>query len=177
MKKLCLAAILTLIIFTLKLWIVVRSLSILLIWWLKMGRNTVLEVKPHWIIVCSESLNIISLKFYLRHVPGREELHIAVVVGGRCFFFCFYKCAPVGWTASRPHPHWSLDSSFHGTQIKWCGCHLGFLMGRTNLACRPLQIIHCPGLLHHISFDFVWIECWSRWRTPKIDSHVEYILW
>ena len=58
-----------------------------------------------------------SLPFYLHHVAGLQELRIAVVVGvlvgGR-----FLKCAPIGRTAAGPHPHWSLDSTHHGTQPK-----------------------------------------------------------
>ena len=86
---------------------------------------------------------------------------VGVLVGGR-----FLKCAPIGQTAAGPHQHWSLDSTHHGTQTKYCN-HLGFLVGQTHSLCRPLLIIHCLGLLHQIYIGFVWVKCWSRWGTTK----------
>ena len=68
--------------------------------------------------------------FYLRHVAGLQELHVAVVavavvvvvvvvvVVGVLVGGAFLKCAPIGLTASRPNSHWSHDSTHHGTQIK-----------------------------------------------------------
>ena len=79
---------------------------------------------------------------------------VVVLVGGR-----FLKCAPIGRTpptfVTWFHPPW------HPDKMIWPPSWF-FLVGLRDQACRPLLIIHCPGLLHQISIGFVWVEYYSR---------------
>ena len=73
-----------------------------------------------------------------------------------CYGSCgsrFLKCAPICWTAARPHPHLLLHSTHHGTQTKEYGHHLGFLVGWRHQADYTLpefvvSDFHCLCLGH-----------------------------